>query len=77
MENGDRAFYWDNDNVFPDSLTEEPYCGGFWLCVSVKPLGVKAHTGSVRSAYLKNLLKVIYSPGFPLQNKGTGVIQVR
>lgn len=33
MENGDRAFYWDNDIVFPDSLTEELYCGGFWLCV--------------------------------------------
>jgi len=45
--------------------------------VCVKPLGVKAHTGSDGSAYLKNLLEVIYSPGFPMQNKGTGVIQVR
>lgn len=68
MENGDMVFYWDNDHVFPDSLTEEQSCGGFWLCVSV---------GSGRSAYLKNLLEVIYSPSFPLQNKGTGVIQVR
>lgn len=63
--------------MFPDSLTEELNRGGFWLCVSVKPLGVKAHIGSGRSAYLKNLLEGIYSPGFPLQNKGTGVIQVR